>query len=126
MRHQTTTNVTSTSSQSCTSDRVEGKQPPSLVIDNDAWQEFMDACDAPEHVKEEFICTLWALICEFIEIGYGIHPLQSLSHMSGDDVLLSPAILDTCAPNPEDDKLSTYANSVDITSNASSVSGVEK
>lgn len=69
---------------------------PDLVIDEQAWEEFLSLCDGPQEEKEAFIRALYALICEFVAMGFGVHPLQEHHVQDGDiTTLLSPAMLDS-------------------------------
>ena len=53
-----------------------GDQPPSLTID---WEEFghhLDDSDLSDEQKQEFIETLFGIMLSFVDLGFGIHPVQ--------------------------------------------------
>ena len=52
------------------------EQPPSLSIDIDYYQSMLDDADIPEDKKREFVETLWSIVVQFVDLGFGIHPLQ--------------------------------------------------
>ncbi len=47
-----------------------------LTLDVDYYQSFLDDTDIPEHKKQEFIEALWSIITAFVDLGFGIHPVQ--------------------------------------------------
>lgn len=48
----------------------------SLTLDVDYYQSFLDDADIPEDKRRELIETLWQIVVNFIDLGFGIHPLQ--------------------------------------------------
>ena len=52
--------------------------PPKLAIQFDAreFAHFLADVDATEAQKLEYIETLWTIVLQFIDMGFGIHPLQ--------------------------------------------------
>jgi hypothetical protein len=79
--------------------------PPTLVLDTEKlleYQKYLDESDMSEAEKEEFVQTMWHLVCEMILIGFKIHPLQKsenacgkLSGNGGNPTLLSPAMIES-------------------------------
>ena len=81
--------------------------PPTLVLDAEKLQEyqkFLDESDMSEAEKDEFIQTMWHLVCEMILIGFRIHPLTpenekntcgKPSETGRTPPLLSPAMLES-------------------------------
>ncbi|EDQ31804.1 hypothetical protein HPDFL43_21874 [Hoeflea phototrophica DFL-43] len=51
---------------------------PSLGIDAEYYQSFLDDYDIPEAQKRELIEALWAIIVQFIDLGFGVHPITSV------------------------------------------------
>lgn len=57
---------------------------PALKLDVDFYQSFLDDTDIPEDKKREFIEALWSIITAFVDLGFGIHPVQqAMSQKSG-------------------------------------------
>lgn len=49
---------------------------PSLGIDWDLYGKMLEASDLTEEQKREFIETLWWIVRAFVDLGFGIHPVQ--------------------------------------------------
>ena len=47
-----------------------------LTIDWDLYGQFLDGSDLSDAEKREFIETLWFVAVSFVDLGFGIHPLQ--------------------------------------------------
>lgn len=47
-----------------------------LTLDVDYYQSLMDDTDMSEDQKREFIEALWTIVVCFVDLGFGIHPLQ--------------------------------------------------
>lgn len=54
------------------------EQKPTLRLDIDLYQSFLDDSDIPDAQKRELLEMLWNIICEFVRLGFGVHPLQQL------------------------------------------------
>jgi len=70
--------------------------PPSLSIDWDAYLPFFEDEDISEADKQELIEALWSIVVSFVDLGFGVHPVQqacgkhiSLAEMPIGDVLNS-------------------------------------
>tara|TARA_R110002072_G_scaffold150788_2_gene299364 strand:- start:5800 stop:6165 length:366 start_codon:yes stop_codon:yes gene_type:complete len=50
--------------------------PPALSLDWEAFGEHLEASDLTDDQKREFIEVLWSLVVNFVDLGFGIHPLQ--------------------------------------------------
>jgi len=68
--------------------------PPALTIDWDAYLPFFEDEDISEDQKHELIAALWSIMVSFVDLGFGIHPVQmacgknvSLAKMPISDVL---------------------------------------
>lgn len=48
----------------------------SLTLDVDYYQSLLDDDGIPEDKKRELIETLWQIVVSFVDLGFGIHPLQ--------------------------------------------------
>ena len=86
---------------------------PVLKLDPDLYQEYLDDAGLSETDRQEFLTTLWAILCQFAELGYRIHPVQSATGIAcGEIPLLSG--LDTVsvedALNPKNTSITTFLN----------------
>jgi len=61
-----------------------------LSVDVDYYQRFLDDTDIPEGKKRELIETLWQIVESFVDLGFGIHPVQQVDTEIGDK--LHPAV----------------------------------
>ncbi len=52
---------------------------PSLTIDYDLYQHYLDNSDLTDAQKREFLDALWSIIVSFVDLGFGVHPLQQIS-----------------------------------------------
>ena len=66
-----------------TNDKQEIAEPtndsvqfPSLTIDWDLYGRYLENSDLSDEKKREFIETLWSIVVGFVDLGFGIHPLQ--------------------------------------------------
>ena len=52
--------------------------PPNLAIQFDAQEfaHFLEESDLTHEQKLEYIRTVWSIVLQFIDLGFGIHPLQ--------------------------------------------------
>lgn len=60
---------------------AQDKFPP-LKIDWDLYAAMLDESDLTEDEKKEFIETLWSIVVAFVDLGFGIHPVQQADHKS--------------------------------------------
>lgn len=72
----------------------------SLSIDFERYERFLAQSDLTADQKREFIETLWSIIVGFVDLGFGIHPLQQLDENPGDRLADSTLIM-TQAPSDE-------------------------
>lgn len=49
---------------------------PALTIDYELYEQYLDDSDLSEAQKREFLETLWNIIVSFVDLGFGVHPLQ--------------------------------------------------
>ncbi|MCF6200383.1 MAG: hypothetical protein L3J67_13540 [Hyphomicrobiaceae bacterium] len=61
-----------------TADKSEAirPDPPNLTIDWELYGAYLEDSDLTEAEKREFIETLWSIVVSFVDLGFGIHPLQ--------------------------------------------------
>jgi hypothetical protein len=48
-----------------------------LTVDVEKYQAFLDGADMTEEQKDEFLQALWSIIVSFVELGFGVHPVQA-------------------------------------------------
>ncbi|MDG1168142.1 MAG: hypothetical protein P8N14_03015 [Sulfitobacter sp.] len=58
--------------------------PPTLTVDVEKYQAFLDGADMTEVQKEEFLQALWSIIVSFVDLGFGVHPLQAVCGENAD------------------------------------------
>lgn len=51
---------------------------PVLTVDIRKYQALLDTSQASEKEKEEFLHALWSVVSTFVELGFGVHPLQEV------------------------------------------------
>jgi len=51
---------------------------PTLTLDVALYQEYLDDAELSAEQKQEFIETLWNIIVAFVDLGFGIHPVQQV------------------------------------------------
>lgn len=82
----------------------------SLTLDVDllAFMQFLDGTDWSEEQKGIYLAQVWAIVCEFVALGYGVHPVQQVhetcgqhSKNDGDTPLLGPDVLQWICPDLE-------------------------
>lgn len=49
---------------------------PILRVDVEKYQSFLDDTDLSDAQKEQLIEALWSIIVSFVELGFGVHPVQ--------------------------------------------------
>jgi len=65
-----------------TSVTVGEDTPPALSIDWELYGKYLDESDLSEEQKHEFIETLWSIIVSFVDLGFGVHPLQQVQPLA--------------------------------------------
>ncbi len=59
--------------------RVIKASPPTLTIDWELYGKYLDESDLSEAQKQEFLETLWSIVVSFVDLGFGVHPLQQVT-----------------------------------------------
>lgn len=49
-----------------------------MTVDVERYQQYLDGTDMSDAEKAEFLQALWQIIVSFVELGYGVHPLQEV------------------------------------------------
>ncbi|MBY3517082.1 hypothetical protein HFN76_33660 [Rhizobium laguerreae] len=65
-----------------------GSARPVVTVDVDRYQFWLDGTELSSPQKEEVMQSLWSIVMTFVELGFGIHPVQSVyaSHFAVDAV----------------------------------------
>ena len=53
--------------------------PPTLTIDWELYGKYLDESDLSDTEKREFLETLWSIVVSFVDLGFGVHPLQQVT-----------------------------------------------
>lgn len=59
---------------------------PTLSIDVQHYQKYLDDSSISDKDKQELLETLWDIICELVQLGYGVHPLQNIDNECGESI----------------------------------------
>ncbi len=49
---------------------------PMLTIDWRKYEKLLEESDLSDEEKQEFLRTLWNIIVAFVDLGFGVHPVQ--------------------------------------------------
>ena len=85
------------------SKRFDPSAKPNILVDADRYQAYLDGSDMTDEEKAEFLQALWEIIVGFVELGFGVHPLQEVC--GKDAALLSETAKDhadiVCSKEPK-------------------------
>lgn len=79
MKKKTTNN--STDVRQGTADN-KARAARTLTLDVEKYQTYLDDADLTGDQKEEFLKALWSIIVAFVDLGFGISPLQKIDTAS--------------------------------------------
>lgn len=68
----------SKSGEESLSNKFDLSTKPTMKVDVERYQKYLDDSDMSAAEKEEFLQTLWQIMMSFVELGYGVHPLQEV------------------------------------------------
>tara|TARA_Y100000588_G_C13598666_1_gene646085 strand:- start:145 stop:519 length:375 start_codon:yes stop_codon:yes gene_type:complete len=57
---------------------------PSVTVDYEFYEKYLEESGWTEDQKREFLQILWNIICEFVSLGWGVHPLQQAKETKED------------------------------------------
>ena len=60
------------------SERFDASSKPSVSVDVEKYQAYLDSSEMSDSEKEEFLQALWQIILGFVEFGFGVHPVQEV------------------------------------------------
>ncbi len=69
---------------------------PTLSVDWKLYEEYLQDSDLSDDQKRELIETIWYIVMTFVDLGFGLDPVQQV-HSSGKDRKRVPAITDGTA-----------------------------
>ncbi|MEM8497851.1 MAG: hypothetical protein AAF542_07485 [Pseudomonadota bacterium] len=74
---------------------------PIIAVDYDRYLHHLEDSDIDESQKREFIDALWSVIVAFVDLGFGVHPLQQVSARDDGayEYLLTPDAKDLLVKN---------------------------
>jgi len=47
-----------------------------LIVDVSLYEEYLAESGMSDSEKKEFLEAVWSIVCNFVELGFGVHPLQ--------------------------------------------------
>lgn len=50
--------------------------PPSITVDWDRYGQYLEDSDLSDAEKRAFLETLWSIVVSFVDVGFGVHPVQ--------------------------------------------------
>lgn len=59
---------------------------PIITVDVQKYQAYLDDPELSDAQKEEFLQALWSIVVAFVELGFGVHPLQEVCGQNDDEV----------------------------------------
>ncbi|WP_164738292.1 hypothetical protein [Frigidibacter oleivorans] len=62
---------------------------PIITVDVQKYQAYLDDPELSDAQKEEFLQALWSIVVAFVELGFGVHPLQEVCGQNDDEVFTS-------------------------------------
>lgn len=56
--------------------------PKRLGVDAERFQHHLDQWDVSAEEKAAYLELVWQIVCQFVDLGYGIHPLNTAMQQS--------------------------------------------
>ena len=56
---------------------------PVITVDYERYAHFLDSSDLSDEQKQEFLQTLWNIVVGFVDLGFGVHPVQQAQKPCG-------------------------------------------
>ena len=56
---------------------------PVITVDYEKYEHFLENSDLSEDQKRQFIDALWQIIVGFVDLGFGVHPVQQAQNTCG-------------------------------------------
>lgn len=65
--------------------RFDASAKPLVTVDVEKYQSYLNDTDMTPEQKEAFLQDLWAIVVSFVELGFGVHPLQEVCGQNEED-----------------------------------------
>ena len=62
---------------------TDPRQKPCVEIDYERYEEYLETSDLSDEQKRQFIAALWNVIVGFVDLGFGVHPVQQAQEVCG-------------------------------------------
>ena len=59
-------------------DSFDASARPIVTVDIEKYQSYLDDPSLSVEQKDEFLQALWSIVVTFVELGFGVHPLQEV------------------------------------------------
>jgi len=56
-----------------------------ITIDYSLYEHYLENSDLSEDQKKEFLDTLWQMVTAFVDMGFGVHPIQQAKEATAVD-----------------------------------------
>lgn len=83
----------------------ENDAPRIVMVDYEKYVHLLEDSDLSDDQKQEFLQAVWGIICEFVSLGFGVHPVQQAQSACGkqpeitvNQPLIAPDMLDCTEP----------------------------
>lgn len=60
------------------SDQFGASARPIVTVDIEKYQSYLDDSNLTPEKKEEFLQAVWSIVVTYVELGFGVHPLQEV------------------------------------------------
>ncbi len=87
---------------------------PVLSIDYALYEEYLEGADLSDVQKQEFLDALWSIIVGFVDLGFGVHPLQQIpSGTCGQEVDLTSLMASDVVSSAKGKSLKQFEKAAD-------------
>ena len=59
-------------------DAFDASARPFITVDVRKYQDLLDESNMSDEQKEEFLQALWSIVVTFVELGFGVNPMQEV------------------------------------------------
>ncbi len=59
------------------------RKPPTLILDLEKYRPYLEHAACSPEERDEILRLLWSIICEFVLLGYDIHPVHQAQETCG-------------------------------------------
>lgn len=67
-------------------EQFEASARPTLTIDMDRYQNYLDTLDMGSAQKQAYLEAIWMVVVSFVELGFGVHPAQEVCGQGDESV----------------------------------------